>query len=80
MAQNVFLNIKHNTTYAIYFMQPKIGRISYMWNVGINRGINITKVFAMHIKLESIHGIKLSTFEKAMVFASLCQGDVSSTI
>ena len=48
-----------------------IRKISYMWNVGINRGINITKVFAMHIKLESIHGIKLSTFEKAMVFASL---------
>ena len=46
----------------------------------LNRGINITKVFATHIKLELIHGIKLCTFVKAMVYASLWQGNASSTI
>ena len=49
-----------------------------MW--GFNRGINITKVFATQIKLEPTHEIKLSTFEKAMVYASLWQVDKSSTI
>ena len=52
--------------------------ICRMW--GFNRGINITKVFATQIKLESTHGIKLITFEKAMGYASLWQVDESSTI
>ena len=52
--------------------------ICRMW--GLNRGINITKVFATQIKLESTLGIELDAFEKAMVYASLWQVDESSTI
>ena len=44
---------------------------------GFNRGINITKVFATQIKLESTHEIKLNTFEQAMVYASVWQVDES---
>ena len=75
MAQNVFLNIKYNATYAIYLDESLT---CSMWV--LNRGINITKVFATHIKLELIHGIKLCTFVKAMVYASLWQCSEISTI